>query len=84
MVPIVTNLLLAPLAIAAVLYYVLMGIFSIVVFLLPYLAAVLTILAGLWIYRSMGKLVRYNIRTFVCVVSTLVYLTAVVWLALLV
>ena len=84
LVPIVTNLLLAPLAIAAVLYYVLMGIFSIVVFLLPYLAAVLTILAGLWIYRSMGKLVRYNIRTFGCVVATLVYLTAVVWLALLV
>lgn len=82
--PFVANLVLIPFFITVVLFYIIMGMFSVVAVLMPFVAAIVAAAVTIYVYRISGKLRAYRIRKPVTMLLMAVYVAVTVWITTLV
>ena len=78
--PFFANLILIPFMITVALFYAIMGLFSVMVTVVPVLAAVFAAVLTVLIYRVSGKLRPYRIRKAVVMLLMAFYVAMVVWI----
>lgn len=81
--PFFANLILIPFMITVALFYAIMGLFSVMVTVVPVLAAVFAAVLTVLIYRVSGKLRPYRIRKAVVMLLMAFYVAMVVWIGML-